>query len=159
MARSSNSPIDRSKQNKVRDIMKMIIKLKWYWAGYLARITDNRWTTCITFRTPPGTHTEPRTTIFQSIKSYIFPKGLTHDFDPKIQIFFCLFLVKIWLQIVLDDAVDKKNAFKTVNKTIFYVWKIPFFQRRKPILLVTEFEFFYFSLFIPPKNTTRISVW
>ena len=25
-----------------------------------------------------------KTTIFQSIKSYIFPKGLTHDFDPKI---------------------------------------------------------------------------
>ena len=25
-----------------------------------------------------------KTTIFQSIKSYIFPKGLTHDSDPKI---------------------------------------------------------------------------
>ena len=28
-----------------------------------------------------------RLRIFQSIKSYSFPKGLTHDFDPKIQIF------------------------------------------------------------------------
>ena len=138
--------------------MEMIIKLKWYWAGYLARITDNRWTTCITFRTPPGTHTEPRTTIFKSIKSYIFPK-VNPWFWSKNSNFFCLFLVKIWLQIVLDDAVDKKNAFKTVNKTIFYVWKIPFFQRRKPIVLVAEFEFFYFSLFIPPENTTRIRVW
>ena len=50
----------RAKKNKVGDIMEMIIKLKWYWAGYLARITDNRWTTCIMFGTPPGTHTEPR---------------------------------------------------------------------------------------------------
>ena len=50
----------RAKKNKVGDIMEMIIKLKWYWAGYLARITDNLWTTCITFGTPPGTYTEPR---------------------------------------------------------------------------------------------------
>ena len=92
--------------------MEMIIKLKWYWAGYLARITDNLWTTCITFGTPPGTHTEQRTTIFQSIKSYIFPKGLTHDFDPKIQIFLYLFVVKIRPRIVLDDAVDKKMLFR-----------------------------------------------
>ena len=50
----------RAKKGKVRDIMEMIIKLKCYWAGYLARITDNRWTTCITFGTPPRTHMEPR---------------------------------------------------------------------------------------------------
>ena len=50
----------RTKNNKVRDIMEIIIKLKWYWAGYLARITDNRWTTCITLGTSSGTRTEPR---------------------------------------------------------------------------------------------------
>ena len=32
-----------------------------------------------------------KTTIFQSIKRYVFPKGLTNDFDPKIQ-FFSLFV-------------------------------------------------------------------
>ena len=64
-------------------------------------------------RNAPGdTHTEQRTTIFQSIKSYIFPKGLTHDFDPKIQIFLYLFLVKIRPRLVLDDAVDKKMLFR-----------------------------------------------
>ena len=36
-----------------------------------------------------------------------FSRGLTHDFDPKIQIFLYLFLVKIRLRIVLDNAVDK----------------------------------------------------
>ena len=49
--------------------------------------------------------------MFESIKSYIFPKRLTHDFDPKIQNFPYLFLVKIRRRIVLDDAVDKKVAF------------------------------------------------
>ena len=45
------------------------------------------------------------------MKSYIFPKGLTHEFDPKIQIFLYLFLMKIRRRIVLDDAVDKKTGF------------------------------------------------
>ena len=40
--------------------MEMIIKLKCYWAGYLARTTDNPWTTSITFWTPLGTHLKPR---------------------------------------------------------------------------------------------------
>ena len=53
-----------------------------------------------------------KSTIFQSIKSYIFPKGLTHDFDPKIQIFLYLFLMKIRRRIVLDEAVDKKRLFR-----------------------------------------------
>ena len=53
-----------------------------------------------------------KTTIFQSIKSYIFLKGLTHDFERKIRIFLYLFLVKIRRRIVLDDAVDKKRLFR-----------------------------------------------
>ena len=84
-----------------------------------------------------------KTTIFQSIKSYIFLKGLTHDFERKIQIFLYLFLVKIRRRIVLDDAVDKKWLFRLQTRQLFYVWKIPFLQRRKPTVLVREFEFFF----------------
>ena len=44
---------------KKRDIMEAISKLKWNWAGHVARRTDNRWTTRITFWTPRG-HTRNR---------------------------------------------------------------------------------------------------
>ena len=47
------------KKTKVRDIMEIISKLKWNWAGHVARRTDNRRTTCITFWTPRG-HTRNR---------------------------------------------------------------------------------------------------
>ena len=62
-----------------------------------------------------------KTTIFQSIKSYIFLKGLTHDFERKIPIFLYLFLVKIRRRIVLDDAVDKNWLFKLQTRQLFYV--------------------------------------
>ena len=84
-----------------------------------------------------------KTTIFQSMKSYVFLKGLTNDFERKIQIFLYLFLVKIRRRIVLDDAVDKKWLFRLQTRQLFYVWKIPFLQRRKPTVLVREFEFFF----------------
>ena len=63
-------------------------------------------------RDAPGDTHGTENNNFSKYKSYIFPKGLTHDFDPKIQIFLCLFLVKIRLRIVLDDAVDKKMLFR-----------------------------------------------
>ena len=42
---------------------------------------------CRAKRGPKWGNPEKRLRIFQSIKSYSFRKGLTHDFDPKIQIF------------------------------------------------------------------------
>ena len=41
-------------ETKVPDIMEIISTLKWNWACYLARTTDNRWTISITFRTRRG---------------------------------------------------------------------------------------------------------
>ena len=41
-------------KNKVRDIMETISKLKWNWAGHVARRTDQGWTTRILFWTPRG---------------------------------------------------------------------------------------------------------
>ena len=41
-------------KTKVRDIMETVSKLKWEWAGHIARRTDNRCTTRITDWTPRG---------------------------------------------------------------------------------------------------------
>ena len=41
-------------KTKVRDILEAISKLKWNWAGHIARMTDNRWTSRSTFWTPRG---------------------------------------------------------------------------------------------------------
>ncbi len=35
-------------QTKCMDIIETIKKLKWKWAGHLARRTDNRWITLVT---------------------------------------------------------------------------------------------------------------
>ena len=41
-------------KTKVKDILETIRKLKWNWAGHVARMTDNRWTSRTTFWTPRG---------------------------------------------------------------------------------------------------------
>ena len=46
-------------QTKVRDILEIISKAKWSWAGHLMRRDDNRWTTKLTTWQPRG-HTRNR---------------------------------------------------------------------------------------------------
>ena len=46
-------------QTKIRDILTTVSKMKWSWAGHLARRTDNRWMKKITQWTPRG-HTRSR---------------------------------------------------------------------------------------------------
>ena len=41
-------------KTKVKDILECVSKLKWNWAGHIARMTDNRWTTRATVWTPRG---------------------------------------------------------------------------------------------------------
>ena len=41
----------------------------------------------------------------------IFPKGLTHGFGPKIEIFPSLFLGNIGQKKVFYDILEQKNAF------------------------------------------------
>ena len=41
-------------RTKVKDILETISKLKWNWAGHIAKMTDNRWTSRTTFWTPRG---------------------------------------------------------------------------------------------------------
>ena len=61
-------------KTKVRDILETISKLKWNWAGHVARRTDNRWTTHIMFWTPQG-HTRnqgrPRTRWRDDLDSFL----------------------------------------------------------------------------------------
>ena len=47
------------KQTGVRDVLTTISKLKWEWAGHVARMNDNRWTARVTQWTPRG-HTRGR---------------------------------------------------------------------------------------------------
>lgn len=63
------------KNTKVQDIMETISKLKWNWAwSYVTRITDNCWTTRITFWIPQG-HTRnqerPRTRWRSDLKNFV----------------------------------------------------------------------------------------
>ena len=46
-------------QTKLRDILYTISKLKWDWAGHVARQSDNRWMCCLTHWTQQG-HTRNR---------------------------------------------------------------------------------------------------
>ena len=49
--------------------------------------------------------------IFHSLKSCIFPKGLTHGFGPEIATFFFFVCsIKTKLEIVLTDFLDKKET-------------------------------------------------
>ena len=43
----------------VRDIMETVSKLKWNWAGHVARQEDNRWTSILTHWTPRGSKRNP----------------------------------------------------------------------------------------------------
>ena len=36
------------KRTKIIDIIEYTLKQKWRWAGYIARMKDNRWTKCCT---------------------------------------------------------------------------------------------------------------
>ena len=41
-------------KTKVKDILESVSKLKWNWAGHIARMTDNRWTSLTTSWKPRG---------------------------------------------------------------------------------------------------------
>ena len=57
---------------------------------------------------------------FKKSKIDIFPKGLTHGFDPKMAIF-CnfFFLGNIGEENVFNDILERKNAFLSYKKKKF----------------------------------------
>ena len=68
-------------------------------------------------------------TTFSSPKNGIFPNGLTHAFGQKYQIFPYLDLVKIRVEKMLNNVLEKKETVSYYIKKIFKVLKIAFFQR------------------------------
>ena len=42
------SLVTNRKRTKITDIIDYTLKQKWKWAGYIARMKDNRWTKCCT---------------------------------------------------------------------------------------------------------------
>ena len=66
--------------------------------------------------------------IFQSPKNRIFPKGLTHAFGQKMYFFLELFSVKITLEIMFNNVLERKETFFGHKKmSSFKVPKITFF--------------------------------
>ena len=70
-----------------------------------------------------------KTSIFQSPKHRIFPKGLTHAFHQRMYVFIYLFLVKIRPEIMFNNVIDGKETFFRKKIQSFKVPKIAFFQR------------------------------
>ena len=71
-----------------------------------------------------------KTLTFQSPKNRIFPMGLTHGFGQKKIFFLYLFSVKIRLEIIFNNVLDRKETFFWPQKIQYFkVFKIAFFQR------------------------------
>ena len=67
--------------------------------------------------------------MFQGPKTRTFPKGLTHAFGKKMQLFYFLFSVKITLEIRFHNVLDRKKIMTNNEKKVFTVTKIVLFQR------------------------------
>ena len=66
----------------------------------------------------------------KSRKIDIFPKGLTHDFGPKMAIFPTFFLSNIGHENVFYDILERKNAFVGYKIKKFKKFeKLTFFQK------------------------------
>ena len=57
--------------------------------------------------------------ILQSPVLVIFPKGLIHGLSWKIKIDLSLFLVKIELQTLFNDVLDRRKGFPD-SKNVFF---------------------------------------
>ena len=52
-----------------------------------------------------------KNSVFQSPKNRTFPKGLTHAFGQKMYFFLELFSVKIKLEIMFNNVLERKETF------------------------------------------------
>ena len=56
---------------------------------------------------------------FQRPQNRLFPKGLTHAFDQKVQYFLYFFSVKMGLEIRFNNVPDRKETFFWYKNKIF----------------------------------------
>ena len=70
-----------------------------------------------------------KNSIFQSPKNRIFPKGLTHAFGQKMHFLINLFSVKIRLEIMFNNVLDRKETFFGHKKFNFLKPQKSYFSR------------------------------
>ena len=71
------------------------------------RPRNNVWWSSSKKPSPPRQY---KKSILNSRYIEIFLKGLTHGFGQKLEIFFCLFIDRIGLEIIFDDQWGRKQA-------------------------------------------------
>ena len=89
-----------------------------------------------------------KTTSSKSEKIKIFPKGLTHGFNPKLAIFPFFVLGNIGQENVFYDILERKNAFLGYKNNKFKKWKnCDFCKGINPWFLskIGHFSFFCFQ--------------
>ena len=85
-----------------------------------------------------------KNSIFQSPKNRIFPKGLTHTSGQKMYFFLELFSVKIRLEIMFNNVIDRKETFFGNKKFNLLKSQKSHFSKgpfQRPTLLVKKCSF------------------
>ena len=85
-----------------------------------------------------------KTTIFQSPKNRFFAKGLTHAFSQKNVFFLFMFSVKIRLQIMFKNVLDRKKPFMVIKTSISQSPKKRIFPKGLTYALVKNCNFFLY---------------
>jgi len=81
---------------------------------------------------------------FQRPQNRLFPKGLIHAFDQKVQYFLYFFSVKIGLEIKFNNVLDRKETFIFVYKQDFLKsQKSHFSEGINPCFWSTNSVFFF----------------
>ena len=93
-----------------------------------------------------------KTEFFPSPKKRVFPKGLTYDLVKKCQFFLSLDLVKIRLEIMLNDFAEKKETFFGYKKQNFSKSKKSAFPMGLAPLKKCDFLDFQKFCFLRPKK-------
>ena len=85
-----------------------------------------------------------KTKFFQTPKNRIFPKGLTHAFGQKCQLFHFLFSRKIRLEIRFKNVPDRKETFfEYKNKSLQSPKKLHFSKWVNPCFWSKNAKFFF----------------
>ena len=102
-----------------------------------------------------------KTKKFKKSKNWIFPKGLTHGFGPKMAILPTFFLGNMGQKSIFYDILERRNAFLGYKNKKLKNWKIHIFLKGvNPWFLVQKwpfFQFFFFGQYKPGKYLLRYS--
>ena len=77
----------------------------------------------------------------------IFSKGLTHDSGKQLEVFLCLLLNKIGLEIMFADHPIRKQAYLHSKIRILPSRPMKIFFKQVNTSLWSKIEFFFFACF------------